>query len=92
MRATVILKNLSCDFWNGSPHFPIPGFLTQSPSEQWKRCNSLCAAGMATIKVGRGSFMEQIELDQICKNSHAVTCSIEPRKGYKLAVFEFYKT
>ena len=89
MRATVILKDKSDIFWNGSEHFPEPGFMTQAPADQWKRCVELCRQALATLKVGSGQFRDQVELNQLLRQPHTVTCTVEPRRGYKLAVFEF---
>jgi len=87
MKATAILRNFSDTFWNGAEHFPIPGFLTQSPKEQWARVQDLRRDGLATLKIETGQFRDQVELNQILRGEHTIACTVEPRRGYKLATF-----
>lgn len=88
MKATAILRNLSDTFWNGSEHFPTPGFLTQNPKEQWARVLQLCRERYsATLKIETGQFRDQVELNQILRGEHTIACTVEPRRGYKLATF-----
>lgn len=91
MKATVILRNLSEIFWNGGGVFPTPGFLTQEPKAQWARVQTLCRDGLATLKIETGQFRDQVELNQILRGAHTITCTVESRRGYKLATFTIEK-
>lgn len=86
MKITAILRNLSPAFWEGSETLG-PGFLCQSPDDQWARVQRLCAEGMATIKIATGQFRDQVELNQILRGPHRKTSAVEPRRGYKLVTF-----
>lgn len=89
--ATAIIRNLSQAFWEGNGE-SIPSFLAQSPKEKWERLNSLRRDLDKCISVRIGncdSFRDKVELNSILKGPHSVECTIEPRRGYKLATFTF---
>lgn len=88
MKVTFILKDKSEAFYNGS-EFSGVGLLHQGPQDQYDRCVKTCLDGLATMKVGNGSFRDRVELNQIQRNGKPPSFKLESRKGYKLATFEF---
>jgi len=89
MKATFILKDKTDVFYNGGGYFCEVGLLQMEPLAQWGRLQKLSHDGLATLKVGDGSFRDNVELNQILRAGKAPTFKLEPRKGYKLATFEF---
>jgi hypothetical protein len=94
MQATAILKDFSSLFYDGDTERPdvFPGFLHQSPAEQWKKVQSLKADGRVSVRIGHANaFRDQVELNQLVRGPHSIACKVEPRRGYKLATFTFSK-
>lgn len=96
LTATVILKDLSDEFYHGYTMHGIAhtGFLDMDSSQRWAECNRITSDGYckSTLKIGNGSFRDKVDLNHMMKNGgRVITCKLEPRKGYKLATFEFAK-
>jgi hypothetical protein len=91
MKVTVILKDLSDAFYNGS-EFLGPGLLQlPTDADRWARLRDVCTRGelKATMKVGSSdSFRDKVELNQILRGPVSIAFKLESRKGYKLAMFE----
>ena len=45
----------------------------------------------ATMKIGMGQFRDAVELNAMRRLPCSISFKLEPRKGYKLATFEFIK-
>lgn len=94
MKATVIIRDLSDQFWNGFGE-SIPAFLSQSPLAQFQSAERLAhdMPRNVTLKVGNGAFREMVEWNQLMRgNLDAMTATIEPRRGYKLITFELNRS
>ena len=89
--ATAILRNLSQAFWEGNGD-SIPAFKSQPPADKWVRLNKLRVDldKCVSIRIGHcDSFRDKVDLNSILKGPHSVECTVEPRRGYKLATFTF---
>lgn len=97
MKITFILKDLSPAFFAGSDILGTPG-LDNLPSDGARfdylsgpRCQDL----KITRKVGDGSVRDAVEFNRVIRaqrlagNTAPKSYKLEPRKGYKLATFEF---
>jgi hypothetical protein len=98
MKVTFILKDLSKAFYEGSNILGIPG-LNNLPSDGERfdyligpRCRDL----KISRKTGNDSTRDAVEFNQLIRaqrQSGVPTTpkayKLEPRKGYKLATFEF---
>ena len=90
MKATVTVRNLSDQFWNGFGEL-IPAFLNQSPIEQFKKLEVLSheMPKNVSLKIGDNSFRQRLEwVRELEKYSQNLASKVEPRKGYKLVTFE----
>mgnify|MGYP003560684088 CR=1 FL=1 len=91
MKVTVILKDFTEQFYNGFGE-SIPGLLNMADPEKFEKLRLMNAEKRVTMKIGNGSFRDQVDLNCIRKSPKAqYTFKIEPRKGYKLATFEITK-
>ena len=88
MKVTVILKDFSEQFYNGFSD-SIPAFLTLPDAEKFEKCRIMAAEKRVTMKIESGKFSDAVELNSLRKLNHSINFKIEPRKGYKLATFEF---
>jgi len=92
MRITFILKNLSDTFYNGDEKFSCfgPGLLQQTNSDKFKRLTSSDAKDLGiTCQIGHcNAFRDKVELNQLMRGGHSIEFKLEPRRGYKLAIFE----
>jgi hypothetical protein len=88
MKATAILRDFSDVFYNGG--HGIPSFLALSPMERFEKLVSM-GNEQVPVRCGNGSFRDRVEFNQLRRGPCSVTCKIEPRRGYKLATFEFSK-
>jgi len=89
MKVTFILKDKSDIFYNGGGYFCEVGLLQMEPLAQWERLQKQAHDGLATLKIGTGQFRDKVELNQILRSGKSPTFKLEPRKGYKLATFDF---
>jgi len=89
MRVTVILKDFTEQFYTGFRDFK--GFLTMTDEEKFATCKRLHNEKRATMKIASGQFRDAVELNQLTRLPHSIDFKLEPRRGYKLAVFEFAK-
>ena len=90
MNATVTIKDLSDQFWNGFGEL-IPAFLTQSPIDQFQRLEKMSheMPKNVSLKVGNGSFKDRMDwAKEIASSPENLTSKVEPRRGYKLVTFE----
>ena len=90
MNATVTIKDLSDQFWNGFGEL-IPAFLSQSPIDQFQRLEKLSheMPKNVSLKIGNGAFRDRMEwVREIASNPQNLTSKVEPRRGYKLVTFE----
>lgn len=90
IKVTVILKDFSAQFYEGFGD--ISGFLNQTNAETFAKCKELHAGNLAKMKIGNGSFRDQVDLNQMLRRPHRVQCMLEPRRGYKLATFTITTT
>lgn len=91
MKATFILKDLSETFFKGNGG-SIKGFLNlESNLARFRYLTSSTARDLQiTCKVGHAdSFRDKVELNQMLRSNPEPTFKLEPRRGYKLATFEF---
>ena len=95
MKITVIVKNVSSEFWKGSPILHDAGVDNMEPREQLEFLeNWFAPAGGCQrsknppIKVGDGSFRARVDLYEIRKHPYTVTATKSPRRGYTLMTFE----
>lgn len=88
MKCTAILRDFSAVFYDGG--HGIPSFLAMEPRAQFERLVEM-GNERAPLKIGNGSFRDRVELNQIRRGNCLVTFKLEPRRGYKLATFEFSK-
>ncbi len=86
MKATVTLHNLTDSFYTEL------SLLT--PAGQFAKLNKLRLdlPHCIKVKIGLGQFRDAVDLNSLIKRPHAVTSKIEPRRGYKLATFNFEAT
>ena len=103
MKATAILKDFSESFFSGVITYSDgtissergAGWDLADAAGKWEICRERCGTphggGKARIpvKIGDGSFRDQVELNQILRGPFIVTCETSPRRGYILATFEF---
>jgi hypothetical protein len=88
MKVTVILKDFTEQFYNGFGE-SIPGLLNMANPEKFEKLRLMSAEKRVTMRIGNGSFRDQVDLNSIRKSQHPqYSFKIEPRKGYKLATFE----
>lgn len=85
MKVTATLHNLTDNFY--------AEMAAMSASAQFEKLNKLRhdLPHCIKVKIGSGQFRDAVDLNSIMKKVHLVTSSIEPRKGYKLAIFNFTK-
>lgn len=91
MKATAILKDLSEVYFNGNGG-SIVGLLNVPDADKLAYLQRSAQDLQITFKVGNGSFRDKVELNQILREPHSTSFKLEPRRGYKLATFEFLKT
>jgi len=86
MRVTSTLHNLSDSFY--------AEFALLTPAEQFAKLNKLRIdlPHCIKVKIEQGQFRDAVDLNSLTKRPHTVTCKIEPRRGYKLATFNFEAT
>lgn len=84
MKATIILKNLSEEFF----YETLALFDNKT---KWNYINKLKPdlSHCISIKIGNGSFSDRVDLNSIFKSPHTIRFKIESRKGYRLATFNF---
>jgi hypothetical protein len=87
MKVTVILKDFSEVFFNGNGQ-GIVGFLNLSDSEKFEKLKRMHAEKRVSMKIGSGQFRDAVELNSMMRKPCAYAFRLEPRKGYKLAMFE----
>lgn len=96
MKVTFILKGLSQAFYDGidsvNPELRAPG-LNNLPHDRARfdlLANMRHGLGVKS-KVGDGSFRDKVDFNMMMRdtNKQPSLFKIEPRKGYKLATFEF---
>lgn len=80
MKVAAILRDLSSTF--------LEDFAAMAPGEKLAWCigDSGRASGV-TVKVGSGSFRDAVEWNALMRGPHRLSCSVENRRGYKLATF-----
>jgi len=88
MRVTYIIKNVTDVFYHGSEH-GITGLLNMPDMDKFNHLNKVRHDMGISQKIGNGQFRDAVELNSMLKKNPSVKFSLEPRKGYKLATFEF---
>jgi hypothetical protein len=86
MKATFIIKDMDEPFYQKIQSLP--------PLEQFNYLNKHAFADLkhaVKMKIGNGSFRDRVDLNSMLKVPCDIDYKIEPRKGYKLATFEFRK-
>ena len=98
MKITYILKDLTAAFFDGNGLPPehvccITGLnnLLTNRARLAYLDSSWCNTLKITAKVGSGSFRDRVELNTFLRSNPCSEPSykLEPRKGYRLATFEF---
>ena len=90
MKATVTIKDLSDQFWNGFGEL-VPAFLSQSPIDQFQRLEKMSheMPKNVSLKIGNGAFRDRMDWSrEIASSPQNLTSKVEPRRGYKLVTFE----
>ena len=88
MKVTFILKGVQAQFYSGLGE-RITGLLNMSDSEKYTYLDRARHDFGFSMKVGSGQFRDRVELNQLLRETHSIIFKLEPRKGYKLATFEF---
>ena len=95
VKITAIVKDVSSEFWKGSPILHDVGVDNMDPREQleyledWFAPKGGCERPRTSpIKIGDGSFRARMELHDIRKHPHTVTSTKGLRRGYVLMTFE----
>ena len=91
MKVTVILKDFTEQFYTGTDSGSIVGLLNMDDAAKFESCRLLAAEKRATMKIGTGQFRDAVELHAMRRDPCAISFKLEPRRGYKLATFEFSK-
>ena len=102
MKATAILRDFAESFFTGIIKYSDGtissskgvGFDLLSDREKWEHClKESVAYGSGKpripVKIGDGLFRDRVDLNQLLRAPHEVTCTLAPRRGYILATFEF---
>lgn len=90
MKVTFIIKNMTEAFYFGNGK-SIQGLLNQNDEGKLQQLLREAKGDLKhniTMKIGRGSFGEQVDLNRILRGQHTSAFKLEPRRGYKLATFE----
>jgi hypothetical protein len=104
-KATAILKDFSESFFSGEIRYSDgtlssekgAGFDLVDAAGKRRICSERSYAPHGggrpriPVKIGNGSFRDQVELNQLTRGPFEVTCEVAPRRGYLLATFEFQK-
>jgi hypothetical protein len=90
MKVTVILKDFTEAFYQGHGE-SIVGLLNVNDAAKFEACLRLAGEKRITMKIGTGQFRDAVELNAMRRNPCTIEFKLEPRKGYKLATFEFSK-
>lgn len=101
MKATAILRDFAESFFTETIRYSDGsissvkgvGFDPLSDREKWEYClKESVAYGSGKpripVKIGNGSFRDRVDLNQLLRTPHEVTCTLAPRRGYILATFE----
>lgn len=88
MKVTFVLKDLSDAFYQGHGS-EIPGLLNMVDMEKFEYLNKHRHDLGIAMKIGSGQFRDQVELNRLLRTNPPVAFSLEPRRGYRLATFEF---
>lgn len=89
MKVTVILKDFTEQFYSGTECGSIVGLLNMDEAAKFETCRRLAADKRVAMKIGTGQFRAAVELNAMRRKPCNITFKLEPRKGYKLATFEF---
>ena len=90
MKVTFILKDFSDVFFDGNGG-SIVGLYALSDAEKFGKLKKMAAERRVTMKIGRGSFGDAVDLNSLLRNACAFAFKLEPRRGYKLATFDITK-
>lgn len=91
MKTTFILRNKSDAFYNGGIY--SPGLNNLNDFEKYLYLTwSMHNLGDITQKVGNESFRDRVDFNTLFKSGNfKIEYKLEPRRGYKLATFNFNK-
>lgn len=94
MKVTFIIRDVGDDFFNGIPHLPSfgPGLLNMEPIKAFEKLENLASTGDKRIAMRVGSanaFRDRVDLNQLRRSQKPPAFKLEPRKGYRLATYEF---
>lgn len=97
MKVTFILENKSECYFKGNAERLPEGHVMRvvgldnlpSNAARFAQLQKDTNNGFAKMKVGSGAFRDRVELNQILRKSPEPSYKLEPRKGYKLATFNF---
>jgi hypothetical protein len=90
MIVTLILRDKTEVFYHGGGHFQQTGLLNLAPRAQFDELQRLTREHLASMRVGpSNAFRDIVELNQLLRANQTPTFKLEPRRGYKLATFEF---
>lgn len=88
MKVTFILKNVTEAFYMGMGE-SIKGLLNMTDVDKFTYLNKVRHDHVFGMKIGKGQFRDAVELNAMLRTNPAVSFSLEPRRGYKLATFTF---
>ena len=89
MKVTFILKDLTDEFYNGGGVLDLTGLLNMADMEKFNYLNRMRHHLAITMRVRHGAFREQVELNQMLRLKPEIRFLLAPRRGYKLATFDF---
>lgn len=86
----LIPNSVSDSFYAGFPNLGIAGFDSLSDKEKFAKLSNPDLASIGIKRKEAGSFRERVELNQITREpSHKCVFTLLPRRGYKIASFDF---
>lgn len=88
MRVTFIIKDVTDAFFKGIEGSFI-GVDQRTDADKFDYLNR--NRSRFAMKIGTGQFRDAVELNQIKREAHAITFALLPRKGYRIAEFNFTK-
>ena len=89
IKVMFILKNLTDEFYNGGGVLDLTGLLNMADREKFNYLSRMRHHLAITMRIGNGTFREQVELNAMLRLQPAVGFSLQPRRGYKLASLDF---
>lgn len=87
MKVTVILRDKTEQFYTGFGE-SIIGLLNMTDAEKFAYLNKRRNDHGFSMKIGTGQFRDSVDLNQMLRRPVSYAFKLEPRRGYRLAIFE----